>query len=67
MTTIPIPNCWICGKAVSLGNSKIDENNLAVHELCYLVKMALEKEQSQPSTVAKAGPSEPSAPQKPTT
>ncbi len=54
MTTIPIPNCWICGKAVSFGNSKIDENHLAVHESCYLAKMALEKGQSQPSVPRKA-------------
>jgi hypothetical protein len=40
MTTMHIPNCWICGRAVSLGNSKIDENHLAVHESCYVAKMA---------------------------
>jgi ribosome-binding protein aMBF1 (putative translation factor) len=67
MNTIHTPNCWICGRAVSLGNSKIDENHLAVHESCYLAKMALENEQSQPSTVAKEGRSQPSRPQKPTT
>jgi ribosome-binding protein aMBF1 (putative translation factor) len=67
MTTIHIPNCWICGRAVSLGDSKIDENHIAVHESCYAAKMALEKGQSQPSTVAKKGPSQPSRPQKTTT
>ena len=67
MTTIHTPNCWICGRPVSLGNSKIDENQLAVHESCYVAKMALEKGQSQASTVAKEGPSQPSTPQKPTT
>jgi hypothetical protein len=67
MTTIHTPNCWICGKSVSSGNSKIDENHLAVHESCYVAKVALEKGQSQPSTVAKEGPSQPSTPQKPTT
>ena len=67
MTTIHTPNCWICGRAVSLGDSKIDENHLAVHESCYAAKMALEKEQSPPSTVAKAGPSQPRTPQTPTT
>jgi hypothetical protein len=51
--TIHIPNCWICGRVVSLGNSKIDENHLAAHESCYVVKMGLEKRQSQPSKVAK--------------
>ena len=67
MTTIPIPNCWICGRAVSLGDSKIDENHMAVHESCYLAKMALEKGQSQPSTIATTGPSQPSVPRKATT
>ena len=67
MTTIHIPNCWICGRAVSSGNSKIDDNHLAVHESCYAAKVALEKGQSQPSTVAKKGPSQPSTPQEPTT
>jgi hypothetical protein len=67
MPTIRIPNCWICGRAVSLGNSKIGENHLVVHELCYAAKMALEKGQSHPTTVAKEGPCQPSTPQKPTT
>ncbi len=53
MTTIHIPNCWICGRAVSFGNSQIDENGLVVHESCYVAKVALEKGQSQPSAVAK--------------
>jgi hypothetical protein len=48
--TIHFPNCWVCGRAVSLGNSKIDENHLAAHESCYVAKIALE--QSQPGTVA---------------
>ena len=63
MKTTHIPNCWICGRAVSLGNSRIDENHLAVHESCYVAKMALEKGQSQPSTVAKEGQSQRSTPQ----
>jgi ribosome-binding protein aMBF1 (putative translation factor) len=67
MTTIHIPSCWICGRAVSLGDSKIDENHLAVHESCYVAKVALEKGQSQPSTVAKEVPSQPSTLQKPST
>jgi hypothetical protein len=58
MTTIHIPNCWICGRAVSLGNCQIDENGLAMHESCYVAKVALEKGQSQPSTVAKDHPSQ---------
>ena len=67
MTTIHTPNCWICGRAVSLGNSNIDDNHLAAHASCYVAKMALEKGQSQPSTVAKEGPSQRSTPQEPTT
>ena len=67
MKTIHIPSCWICGRAVSLGDSKIDDNHLAVHESCYGARMALEKGQSQSSTVATEGPSQPSTPQKPTT
>jgi hypothetical protein len=67
MTTIDLPKCWICGRAVSSGNSKIDENHLAAHESCYVAKMSLEKGQSQPSTVAKEVPSQPSTPQKPST
>jgi len=30
MKTIHIPNCWICGRAVSLGDSKIDDNHAVV-------------------------------------
>jgi hypothetical protein len=67
MTTIHIPSCWICGRPVSLGNSRIDENHLAVHESCYAAKMALEKGQCQPSAVAKKVPSQPGTPQKPST
>lgn len=58
MTTTHIPNCWICGRGVSVGDSKIDENGLAVHESCYVAKLALEKGQSQPSETAKGVPSE---------
>jgi hypothetical protein len=53
MTTIFIPHCWICGKAVSTGNSQIDEKALSVHESCYATKIALEQAQSQPSTALK--------------
>jgi hypothetical protein len=67
MTTTHIPCCWICGRPVSLGNSRIDENHLAVHESCYVAKMALEKGQSQTSAVAKEVPSQPSTPQKSST
>jgi Protein of unknown function (DUF3223) len=47
------PNCWICGRRASIRNSKIDEKGVAVHELCYVAKLALEKEQSQGSETAK--------------
>jgi len=71
MTTIQIPNCWICGRAVSLESCKIDENGWAMHEECYVAKVALEKGQSQPSTIAKValknGLSQASMPPKPTT
>ena len=43
MKTIHFPNCWVCGRAVSFGNSKIDENHLAAHESCYVAKIALER------------------------
>jgi len=51
MATIHIPNCRICGRVVSFGNSQIDENGLAVHESCYVAKVALETRQSLPSAV----------------
>jgi ribosome-binding protein aMBF1 (putative translation factor) len=51
MTTLYIPHCWICGRTVSSGNSQIDESGLAVHESCYVTKVALEKGQSQLSAV----------------
>ena len=35
--------CWICGKSVSLENCKIDEHGSAVHEECYVAKVALAK------------------------
>ena len=56
MTTIHMPNCWICGRGVSAGNSKIDENGLAVHESCYVAKLALETGQSHGSIAAKVVP-----------
>ena len=52
------PNCWICGRRVSIRNSKIDESGFEVHESCYLAKLALEKGQSQESETAKVVPSE---------
>ena len=32
--------CWICGKVVSLESCKIDEHGSAVHERCYVAKVA---------------------------
>jgi hypothetical protein len=52
------PNCWICGRRVSIRNSKIDDNGFEVHESCYVAKLALEKGQSQKGETAKVVPSE---------
>jgi hypothetical protein len=41
MSSVYIPHCWICGRTVSPGNSQIDDNDLAVHESCYVTKVAL--------------------------
>ena len=46
MTTIYIPHCWICGRVVASGNSQVDDNGLATHESCYVLKVALERAQS---------------------
>ena len=37
----PTHMCWICGRAVSLESCKIDELGNAVHEMCYVAKVAL--------------------------
>jgi hypothetical protein len=58
MTATHIANCWICGRSVSVGDSKIDENGLAVHESCHVAKLALEKGQSQRSEATKVIPTE---------
>jgi hypothetical protein len=34
--------CWICGHAVSLETCKTDEHGEAVHEECYVARLALE-------------------------
>lgn len=34
--------CWICGKNVDLNSCKIDEYGEAVHEACYVARIALE-------------------------
>ena len=46
MATIYIPHCWICGRVVTAGNSQVDDNGLATHESCYVLKVALERAQS---------------------
>ena len=33
--------CWICGTRVDLCECKTDEHGLAVHEVCYTVRLAL--------------------------
>ena len=46
MTSLePIPTCWICGKPAPLESCKIDEHGLAVHENCYVTRLALEMAQ----------------------
>ena len=35
--------CWICAKNVDLNSCKIDEYGEAVHEACYVARIALEK------------------------
>src|SRR5215472_11049585 len=36
--------CWICGNAVDLQTCKTDEYGMAVHENCYVAKLALSSE-----------------------
>ncbi len=38
----PIHTCWICGNRVSLEKCKIDEHGQAVHEDCYVAKIAFQ-------------------------
>jgi ribosome-binding protein aMBF1 (putative translation factor) len=44
--------CWLCGKAVKLEDCKIDEHGLAVHEDCYVVRVALSATRTIPSSRA---------------
>jgi hypothetical protein len=39
--------CWICGRAVVLENFQTDEQGFAVHEACYLARLALDTESRQ--------------------
>lgn len=41
VTKNPTHICWLCGKDVDLRACKIDEHGSAVHESCYMVKLAL--------------------------
>ena len=36
--------CWICGREVPLENCKTDEQGFAVHEVCYVARVALANE-----------------------
>jgi hypothetical protein len=53
MTALHMPNCWICGRSVSVKERKIDENGFPVHESCYVAKLALDKGQFQMSAPLK--------------
>jgi hypothetical protein len=50
--TLPAPDhkwtCWICGRGVSLEVSKTDEHGKAVHEECYVARVALRGASAQP-------------------
>jgi len=49
MKSKPLPYiCSICGKAVSLENSKTDDAGHAVHEHCYVLRVESQS-QSRPS------------------
>lgn len=39
--------CWICGNAVDLESCKTDENGIAVHEDCYLLRVAMAAESNR--------------------
>jgi hypothetical protein len=44
--------CWICGKAVTLEQCKVDEHGLAVHEECYVARVALERHRAAQAPIA---------------
>ena len=44
MATDLTPHCWICHQPVGLEDCKIDEHGRAMHEKCYIAKLALKKE-----------------------
>jgi ribosome-binding protein aMBF1 (putative translation factor) len=39
----PSKVCWICGTTIALEDCKVDESGLAVHENCYVAKVARQK------------------------
>lgn len=39
--------CWICGSVVDLESCKADENGIAVHENCYLLRLVLAAESNR--------------------
>ena len=50
MATDSSPYCWICGKPVLLEDCKVDEKGRAVHESCYIAKVAQQKERQPTGT-----------------
>ena len=38
---VKLPICSICGELVALENSKTDEDVIAIHEECYVLKIGL--------------------------
>jgi len=44
--------CWICGRAVVLENCQTDERGFAVHEACYLARLALDNEAKRGCKIA---------------
>jgi hypothetical protein len=45
-------SCWICGKVVDLSQCNVDEHGSAVHEDCYIAKLALGGHVQVPKTLA---------------
>lgn len=41
LVSLPAPICSICHKPVPLNNAKTDEDGIAIHEACYLVKLGV--------------------------
>ena len=52
--TIDSTSCWICGRGVSLKDSKSDEHGRAVHEECLVARMKFESEAARLSTQPKS-------------